>query len=70
MAKKHKVPKEIFGFKLSKGTRKDLKKLMKMFAHPDKRAIAMTAATGLMAFLAERFAERKAAPAADPRQAH
>jgi hypothetical protein len=61
MAKKNKikVPKRIFGFKLSKGTRKDLKKLLKMVEHPDKRAIAMTAAGGLATFLIERFADRK-----------
>lgn len=70
MAKKHKVPKEILGFKLSKGTRKDLKKLLKMFAHPDKSALAATAATGLAAFLMERFAEKKVATVAEPRQAH
>ena len=57
MAKKNKVPKEILGFKLSKGTRKDLKKLLKMFHKPDTHALAMTAAGGLAAFLAERFAE-------------
>ena len=56
---KHKVPKRILGFKLSKGTRKDLKKLLKMFEHPDRRALAMTAATGLATFLMERFADKK-----------
>jgi len=61
MAKKnkHKVPKSILGFKLSKGTRKDLKKLLRMFEHPDRRALAMTAAGGLATFLMERFAEKK-----------
>jgi len=61
MAKKnkHKVPKSILGFKLAKGTRKDLKKLLKMFEHPDRRALAMTAAGGLATFLMERFAEKK-----------
>jgi len=56
---KHKVPKRILGFKLSKGTRKDLKKLLKMFEHPDRRALAMTAAGGLATFLMERFAEKR-----------
>ena len=61
MAKKnkHNVPKRILGFKLSKGTRKDLKKLLRMIEHPQKRAIAMTAAGGLATFLMERFADKK-----------
>jgi hypothetical protein len=77
---KHKVPKSIFGFKLAKGTRKDLKKLLKMFDHPDRRALAMTAAGGLATFLMERFAEKKIdhlrdvrdeqGPSRPPRPAH
>ena len=61
MAKKNKVkvPKRVFGFKLSKGTRKDLRKLLAMVEHPDKRAIAMTAAGGLATFLMERLADKK-----------
>ena len=59
MAKKNKVPKEILGFKLSKGTRKDLKKLLKMVTEPDTRTLAISAAGGLAAFLAERFAEHE-----------
>jgi hypothetical protein len=61
MAKKNKpkVPKSILGFKLSKGTRKDLKKLLRMFRNPDRHALAMTIAGGLAAFLAERFAEHE-----------
>jgi len=61
MAKKTKVkvPKRVFGFKLSKGTRKDLKKLLKMVANPDTKALAMSAAGGLAALLAERFAEHE-----------
>jgi hypothetical protein len=55
---KRKVPKEILGFKLSGGTRKDLRKLMKMLTHPDKRAIAATVGTGLATFLLERIAHR------------
>jgi len=57
MAKKLKVPKKLMGFKLSKGTRKDLKKLLKMVTEPDTRTIAVSAAGALAAFLAERFAE-------------
>jgi len=59
MAKKNRVPKKILGFKLSKGTRKDLKRLLKMFSKPDTHTLAMTAAGGLAAFLAERFAEHE-----------
>ena len=59
MAKKNKVPKEILGFKLSKGTRKDLKKLLRMVTQPDTRTLAISAAGGLAAFLAERFAEHE-----------
>lgn len=61
MAKKAKVPKKIMGFKLSKGTRKDIKKLLKMFGDPDTRKLAMTAASGLAAYLAQRFVENKPA---------
>ena len=60
MAKKDtktKVPKRILGFKLSKGTRKDLKRLLRMFGDPDTHKIAIAAASGLAAFLADRFAE-------------
>jgi hypothetical protein len=71
MAKsKIKVPKRILGFKLSKGTRKDLKKLLKMLTHPDERALAVTAATGLAAFLLERFGEKKPDRAKEARLAH
>ena len=59
MAKKRKVPKKILGFKLSKGTRKDLKKLLKMLGDPDTRTLAISAAGGLAAFLAEKFAEHE-----------
>jgi hypothetical protein len=57
MAKTYKVPKTLMGFKLSKGTRKDLKKLLKMVGKPDTRSLALSVATALAAFLAERFAE-------------
>lgn len=59
MAKKNKVPKKVMGFKLSKGTRKDLKKLLKMLSDPDTRTLAVSAAGALAAFLAKRFAERE-----------
>jgi hypothetical protein len=54
---KTRVPKKLMGFKLRKGTRKDLKKLLKMVAHPDTRTLAVSAAGALAAFIAERFAE-------------
>ena len=54
---KTKVPKKLMGFKLRKGTRKDLKKLLRMVAHPDTRTLAISAAGALAAFIAERFAE-------------
>jgi hypothetical protein len=72
MAKKSKlkVPKKIMGFKLSKGTRKDLKKLLRMFGDPDTRTLAMAAASGLAAYLAERFAEKQGARASRRAHAH
>jgi hypothetical protein len=74
MAKKDKgakVPKKIVGFKLSKGTRKDLKKLLGMLGDPDTRTLATTAASGLAAYLAERFAEQRTSkPKRSPLQAH
>ena len=64
MAKKDKglkVPKKIMGFKLSKGTRKDLKKLLRLFGDPDTRKLAMVAASGLAAYLADRFTDKQPA---------
>lgn len=62
MAKKSKlkVPKKVLGFNLSKGTRKDIKKLLKLVGDPETRAIALSVAGGLAAFIAERIGERKA----------
>ena len=61
MAKKNKVriPKRVLGFKLRKGTRKDLRKLLNMLESPQTKALAMSAAGGIAAFLAEHFAEEK-----------
>ena len=73
MAKKGKglkVPKRIMGFKLSKGTRKDLRKLLRMVGEPDTRTLAMTAASGLAAYLAEQFAEKQLARSARRSHAH
>lgn len=77
MAKKWKVPRKLFGFKLSKGTRKDLKKLLKMLGRPDTHRIATSALGALIALLTERMAahqlpaETEAAPAKQsPTRAH
>ena len=59
MAKKTKVPKKILGFKLSKGTRKDLKKLLKMFDNADSHKVAASVAAALTAYLIERFGEHQ-----------
>lgn len=64
------VPKKIMGFKLSKGTRKNIKKLLKMIGSPDKRQVAMSAAGGLAAFLTERFAAHELEKHRTPQQAH
>lgn len=64
------VPKKIMGFKLSKGTRKDIRKLLKMIGSPDKRQVAMSAAGGLAAFLTERFAAHELEKHRTPQQAH
>lgn len=45
--KKVTIPKRIFGFKLSKGTRKDLRKIIGMLEHPEARTLALSAATAL-----------------------
>jgi hypothetical protein len=67
---KIKVPKKIMGFKLSKGTRKDIRKLLRMIGSPDKRQVAMTAAGGLAAYLTERFAAHELEKHHTPQQAH
>jgi hypothetical protein len=72
MAKKKgpKIPKKIMGFKLSKGTRKDVRKLLKMVGDPDRKELAISAAGGLAAFLAERMAEHKLDKQAGQARAH
>ena len=72
MAKKKgpKIPKKIMGFKLSKGTRKDVRKLLKMVGDPDRKELAISAAGGLAAFLAERMAEHKLDKHAGQARAH
>lgn len=81
--KKVTIPKRIFGFKLSKGTRKDLRRIIGMLEHPEARTLALSAATALAAYLGEKTLEgkgplgrvgRKAAklmdPPAPPAEAH
>ncbi len=69
------IPKKVLGFKLSKGTRKDLRKLLKRIDSPEGRALALSAAGVAAAFVAEHAARRdgvigriasKVAPASRP----
>jgi hypothetical protein len=57
MAKKgkFKIPKKVLGFKLSKGSRKDLTKLLRMLMHPETPGLAKAALGALGAMLAERM---------------
>lgn len=57
--KKVTIPKRIFGFKLSKGTRKDLRKLIGLLEHPEARTLELSAATALAAYLGEKTLEGK-----------
>ena len=52
------IPKKVLGFKLSKGTRKDLRKLLKRMDSPEARALALSAAGAAAAYLAEHAARR------------
>jgi hypothetical protein len=65
MAKKAKVPKKLLGFRLSKGTRKDIKKLLKMLGHPERQKLATTVISALVALLTERMAARQM-PSGEP----
>lgn len=56
---KIKIPKKVLGFKLSKGSRKDLRRLLKVLEAPEARAIAVSATSVAIAYLAEKAAERK-----------
>ena len=53
------IPKNVLGFKLSKGTRKDLRKALKLLESPEARTIAVSVATTTLAYLAEQLAERE-----------
>ena len=56
---KVKIPKKVLGFKLSKGSRKDLRRLLKLLDEPEARAIAISAASVAFGYLAKKTAERK-----------
>lgn len=53
---KIKVPRQILGFKLSKGARKDLRKVLKLIEGPEARGIAISAASIAFGYLAEKTA--------------
>lgn len=57
-----KIPKKVLSFKLSKGSRKDLRKLLKLVEGPEIRGIAISAASVALGFLAEKTVERKGPP--------
>ena len=73
---KIKIPKQVLGFELSQGTRKDLRKLLKLIEGPEARGIAISAASIAFGYLAEKTAARKgplgkrAGKAAAPAQSH
>lgn len=56
---KRMVPKKVLGFKLSKGSRKDLRRLLKLLESPEARALAVSAASVALGFLGEKAAARK-----------
>jgi hypothetical protein len=80
MAKKKttgiKIPKKVLGFKLSKGTRKDVGKLLHMLESSEARAIAVSAGSVALGLILEKAAERQgpiayvARKAADLTQTH
>lgn len=53
------IPKKVLGFRLSKGTRKDIRKLLKRLETPEARTIAISAASAGLAYLAEHAAHRE-----------
>lgn len=54
-----KIPKKVLGFKLSKGSRKDLRKLLKLIEGPEMRGIALSAASIALGYLTDKGLERK-----------
>jgi hypothetical protein len=55
------LPKRLLGLKLSNGTRKDLRKLLKKLEDPEIRAMALSAVGVAASFLAEKAGEREVA---------
>jgi hypothetical protein len=53
------IPKKVLGFKLSKGTRKDLGKLLSLLDGPEARGLAISAAGIALGYLAEKTAAGK-----------
>jgi hypothetical protein len=53
-----KVPKKIFGIKLSKRRRKDLKSVIGLFETPEAKALLGSTAAGLAAMWANRHENR------------
>jgi len=54
-----KIPKRVLGFKLSKGSRKDIRKLLNSLDSPQARTLAVSAASVAIGYLVERTAEHK-----------
>jgi hypothetical protein len=53
-----KVPKRIMGFKLRKGTRKDIAAVANALGHPDAKSLVLAAMAALGPFLAERLVHK------------
>lgn len=53
------IPKKVLGFKLSKGSRKDLRRLLKRLESPELRALAISVAGAGVAYLTEQAAQRE-----------
>jgi hypothetical protein len=53
------IPKKVLGFKLSKGTRKDLAKLVSLIDGPETRGLAISAASIALGYLAEKTTSGK-----------
>lgn len=62
MAKKIKgvkVPRKVLGYKLRKGTRKDIADLVKTVRHPNAKAIVAALLAALGPIIAERLTDKK-----------
>lgn len=64
MAKKKidgvKVPRRITGYRLRKGTRRDIAALVMAIKHPDAKSLIAAVVTALGPLIAERLAHKKA----------